>query len=518
MGPESIVLALAHLLLASTLLYLYSRLRLHLTRSKTKKAHGCLPPAQYKQWENVIGIQYFLKRIQVAKSDRLLQDGLNRYKQYGNTYSVSTMGSTIYLTIEPENVKAVLSTHFEDYILGSRLKAFGPLLGSGIFTTDGSQWQVRKYIRPVHVTTLANIPKHSRAMIRPTFKKAQLLDLSLIETHVQHLISHIPRKTTVDLQPLFFQLTIDSVTEFLLGESVNSLGTDVQTKSDDFGTQFDLAQDGLTTRFRLGPLRGLYRNKLFSQACRFCHSYVDQYVKRALDRRQRGTLDAEKENNVSYVFLDELAKETDDPLVLRNELMNILLAGRDTTASLLSNLFVILSKRPDLWKRLQEEVQGLQGKRPTYDTLRGLSFLRHLLNESLRLHPVIPGNGRESLRDTILPVGGGPDGKSPIFIPRGARVAYTVYAMHRREDIFGPDAEEFNPDRWHTIRPGWGYLPFNGGPRICAGQQYALTVAEYTIVRLVQTFTEIEDCGGQEWNGKIRLTMCSLDGTKVRLS
>ncbi|KAB8070020.1 cytochrome P450 [Aspergillus leporis] len=410
------------------------------------------------------------------------------------------MGSAIYLTIEPENVKAVLSTHFEDYILGTRLKAFGPLLGSGIFTTDGSQWQ------------------HSRVMIRHTFKKAQLLDLSLIETHVQHLISHIPRKTPIDLQPLFFQLTIDSVTEFLLGESVNSLSKEGQTKSEDFGTQFDLAQDGLTTRFRLGPLRGLYRNKQFSQACRFCHRYVDQYVKRALDRRQRGTLDVEKENNVSYVFLNELAKETNDPLVLRNELMNILLAGRDTTASLLSNLFVILSKRPDLWKRLQEEVQALQGKRPTYETLTGLTFLRHLLKESLRLHPVIPGNGRESLRDTILPVGGGPDGKSPIFIPRGARVAYTVYAMHRREDIFGPDAEEFNPDRWHTIRPGWGYLPFNGGPRICAGQQYALTVAEYTIVRIVRTFTEIEDCGGREWNGKIRLTMCSLDGTKVRLS
>ncbi|KAE8378007.1 cytochrome P450 alkane hydroxylase [Aspergillus bertholletiae] len=492
--------ALAHLLLAGILLYLYFRLHLYLTRSKIKRAHGCLPPVQYKQWENVIGIQYFLKRLQVAKTDRLLQDGLDRYKQYGNTYSVSMMGSTMFLTMEPENVKAILSTNFEDYVLGSRLKVFGPLLGSGIFTTDGSRWQ------------------HSRAMIRPTFKKAQLLDLSLIETHVQHLISHIPRKTPIDLQPLFFQLTIDSVTEFLLGESVNSLGKQDQPESNDFGAQFDLAQDGLSTRFRLGPLRGFYRKKQFSDACRFCHEYVDQYVQRALDRHRRGTLDVEKENNVSYVFLDELVKETNDPLVLRNELMNILLAGRDTTASLLSNLFVILSQRPDLWKRLQQEVQGLQGKQPTYETLRGLTFLRHLLNESLRLYPVVPTNGRDAAKDTILPVGGGPDGKSPIFVPRGARVAYTPYAMHRREDIFGADAEEFNPDRWYTIRPGWGYIPFNGGPRICAGQQYALTVAEYTVVRLVQTFTELEDCGGREWNGKIRLTMCSLHGTNVRLS
>lgn len=117
----------------------------------------------------------------------------------------------------------------------------------------------------------------------------------------------------------------------------------------------------------------------------------------------------------------------------------------------------------------------------------------------------------------MLPVGGGPDGKSPVFVAKGSRVAYTVYAMHRRKDIFGEDADEFNPDRWETIRPGWAYLPFNGGPRVCPGQQYALTVVSYTVVRLLQTFEEIEDREPRPWNGKPHLTMCSLHGTKVCL-
>lgn len=96
-------------------------------------------------------------------------------------------------------------------------------------------------------------------------------------------------------------------------------------------------------------------------------------------------------------------------------------------------------------------------------------------------------------------------------------VAYSVFGMHRRQDIYGPDADEFNPDRWEKLRPGWGYLPFNGGPRICVGQQYALTEAAYTVVRLMQNFSKIEDREPRPWNGRIHLTMSSLHGTKVVL-
>ena len=70
------------------------------------------------------------------------------------------------------------------------------------------------------------------------------------------------------------------------------------------------------------------------------------------------------------------------------------------------------------------------------------------------------------MRDTTLPVGGGADGKSPIFVKKGQQVNYQVYVMHRRKDIYGPDADEFKPERWETLRPSWQYLPFNGGPRI----------------------------------------------------
>jgi cytochrome P450 len=93
--------------------------------------------------------------------------------------------------------------------------------------------------------------------------------------------------------------------------------------------------------------------------------------------------------------------------------------------------------------------------------------------------------------------------------------------MHRRHDIYGPDADVFRPERWgpeENLRPGWGYLPFNGGPRICVGQQFALTEAGYTIVRLVQQFGSIEDRDGEEWKEQLSLTVCSARGVRVALS
>lgn len=96
------------------------------------------------------------------------------------------------------------------------------------------------------------------------------------------------------------------------------------------------------------------------------------------------------------------------------------------------------------------------------------TWLRH--SAALRLYPVVAGNTRCAEVDTVLPRGGGDDGQSPLFIPKGQAVQWSLYSMHRRKDLYGEDAEEFKPERWETLRPGWEYLPFNGGPRICIGR------------------------------------------------
>jgi cytochrome P450 len=89
---------------------------------------------------------------------------------------------------------------------------------------------------------------------------------------------------------------------------------------------------------------------------------------------------------------------------------------------------------------------------------------------------------RQALKDTILPKGGGRGGKAPIFVRKDEAVSYCVYAMQRRKDLYGEDANDFRPDRWDPdVADGpdlthinWGYLPFNGGPRICLGRMCSL--------------------------------------------
>jgi cytochrome P450 len=132
----------------------------------------------------------------------------------------------------------------------------------------------------------------------------------------------------------------------------------------------------------------------------------------------------------------------------------------------------------------------------------------------------VPRNEREALQDTVLPVGGGKDGLSPVFVPKGTVVSYNLYAMHRRTDFYGPDAEVFRPERWEDdkLRPRWGYLPFNGGPRICVGQRYALTEAGYVVVRMAQEFRELTSQDAGLWEESLTLTLSSRNGTKVCLT
>ncbi|KAF2267868.1 cytochrome P450 52A12 [Lojkania enalia] len=489
-------------------LILYTQLTQYLTRRRLEIENGCKPCPHVLNKDPFLGIDVLRQNIANAKKHAVLETAYNRFKSFNsNTFRSRMMRMPVIVTMEPENVKTILSLKFKDYSFGARKKAFTPLLGIGIFNSDGERWA------------------NSRHLLRPNFAKEQVADLAMLERHLKLLLRHVPRDgTTVDLQDLFFMMTIDTATEFLFNHSTNSLrfqGDAVEDANEDvvFSKAFTFAQADILTRLRLGPLDWFRSNKKGVDAIKICHAYVDKWVDDAVRWREERDLEKaagrEKEED-RYVFIHELAKQTNDKKRIREELVNVLLAGRDTTASLLSNMWFELAKRPDIYAKLRAEIERLDGRIPSYEELRNLKYLKWCINESLRLQPVVPGNSRFAIRDTILPLGGGANGKSPLFVPQGTLVSYIPYSMHRRTDYFGPDALEFRPERWETLRPGWEYLPFNGGPRICLGQQYALTEASYVTARLVQQFKAVEsrDANGI-WREGLTLTVCSLNGTKI---
>lgn len=84
-------------------------------------------------------------------------------------------------------------------------------------------------------------------------------------------------------------------------------------------------------------------------------------------------------------------------------------------------------------------------------------------------------NSRVAIRDTVLPVGGGSDGRKPIVVRKGERVTYSTYVMHRRADIWGEDVLEWKPERWEGRRLGWEFGGFSGGARVCIGREFFLS-------------------------------------------
>ena len=294
----------------------------------------------------------------------------------------------------------------------------------------------------------------------------------MFERHIHHLLALIPKSgETVDLQDLFCRLTIDSGTELLFGTSCNSLCEDENLdENSSFSKALDIAQGEMIIRDVLGPLMSRFLSqKRFKTSLKTVHDYIDSYVRKALATfKEQEELDTGESR---YIFLQELTKYTSDPIALRWETINVLIAGRDTTAVLLGNTWFILARRPDIWAKLKTEINKLDGKPPTYVQLRELKYVRWVLSETLRLYPVLPINARTARRDTTIPLGGGADGKSPVFVPEGSEVAWNTWSMHRRKDLYGEDADEFIPERWEHLRPTWEYLPFNGGPRICLGRE-----------------------------------------------
>lgn len=125
-----------------------------------------------------------------AKENRFLELVRSWHRAYGVTFKAEMVGRKVFFTVEPKNVQTVLALKFKDFELGEyRNRAMRPLLGFGIFSTDGSRWE------------------HSRALLRPNFTRNQITDINVYETHVRALVKRIPRDgSTVDMQDLFFRM------------------------------------------------------------------------------------------------------------------------------------------------------------------------------------------------------------------------------------------------------------------------------------------------------------------------
>ena len=207
------------------------------------------------------------------------------------------------------------NSNLADYCLGSRRGALFPFIGEGIFTQDGGPW------------------KHSRELLRRPFLKAHYQDLRGFAEPLEELVASLSSSSAgsvVDLQPLFFRFTLATTTALIFGQPLENFN---DAEKYDFASSFDHASMISSLRTRLMDFHWLYHPSRYSIACSNVKAYADGFVERALREMTEKTT---KRTSDSYNFAEDLCTEIDDPSLIRDQLVNVLLAGRDTTACLLS--------------------------------------------------------------------------------------------------------------------------------------------------------------------------------------
>ena len=486
------------------LLWLPKTAAQYIRRRRLIQKHGCKPPPGMQQMAGVFGLDLVLRSMRWLRESRQNASTQAQYVQYGPTYMSKVYNTTKIHTIDPRNLQAVFSTEFAKWgVQPLREFYFGPFIGRGILTTDGAFWE------------------HSRALIRPTFSRTQLADLSTFDVHMERLMKLIPKDGgNINLKPLFSRLALDSSTEFLFGESTATLLPTTALDVEAFLDAYNYGQIGIGRRMQTMQWNFLTRDPRFWRSCTVARDFVGKYVDNALSTIENSSAPMEKlAGKRGLVY--RIAEETQDRTDIVNQLLNIFLPAHDATAVALTNVFFSLARHPNVYAKLRDEVLAACGAdgEITFEDLKSFAYLRCVLNESFRLHPAIAQMNRVALCDTVLPVGGGDDGRSPIFAPKGTVMLTSFYALHRQNHLFGEDADRFRPERWETLRPtAWSYLPFGGGPRLCVGQQLGLAESGYAVAKIVQRFQRIENADPvlefvEEW----KITTDSKNGAKVRL-
>ena len=258
---------------------------------------------------------------------------------------------------------------------------------------------------------------------------------------------------------------------------------------------------GIARRRRSGRMQFLYAfDREWKRSYSKVHAFIDGHVTRVLKETAQkvGATDDSDETPDSdpptrFIVLYGMALAVRDPLQLRYQILNIFLAARDTTSILLGNALFQLARNPNVWTSLRNAVSEIDPQSLTFDVIQSLVLFRHVIFEVIRLQGPSGRIFRTALCNTVLPVGGGPDGRSAILVEKGTMIALNMWSLHHDKDLWGEDVNEFKPQRWVDRPLTSEFAPFFRGPRICPAQHRVLTQAAYVLVRLVQTFERVEN-------------------------
>ena len=389
---------------------------------------------------------------------------MKSWEQFGDVFRYQLGPWTFHLLSHPDHVRHVLQDNYRNYPRSFHYRLTKLVIGDGLVATEGEVW------------------RRQRRMVQPAFHEARVAALAgAMAQATEDMLGrweaarHAETGQPFDVSKEMIGLTLRIVGRTLLGVDLGG-ETDVMSPAITEALAYlDFRLNNLVTWPLFVPTA---RNLRFRRAMRTLDDVVYDIIRRRRDGADTGDL-----LSMLLAVRDEETGAAMTDLEVRNQVMTFIGAGHETTATALAWTWYLLSKHPEVERRLREEVIDVLGDRtPTAADARRLSLTRRCFEEAMRLYPPVFGVVRGVVADDEI---GG------YRIAAGTSVILCQYVTHRHPAAW-EDPERFDPDRFlperAARRPKFAYFPFLGGPHHCVGSDFATMEGAIILAMVVRRY------------------------------
>lgn len=384
---------------------------------------------------------------------------ISTHRKYGDTARFRFLKFPVYFFNRPSLIEEILITQSAKFIKSADLREGNRVLGNGLLTSEGEFW------------------RRQRKLAQPAFHRERVMAYAPVMTgYAEQMLDTWSDGETREIRAEMMQLTLKIAARTLFGadleaDTVRIIGESLAAAI----RQFDAR---VKTGFLLPsnwPTPGNIRS-------RKAVDRLDEVLYRIIDQRRSGHAETEDLLSMLLSARDDSGAGMDSKQ-LRDEVMTLLLAGHETTATTLAWTFYLLAQNPRAESELLAELRAVTpGRVPTYEDLPKLRFTEAVVRESLRLYPPAWAMGRQAVEDCAI---GGYE------VPRNTTIYMSQWVVHRDARYF-EEPEQFRPERWmdslQKTLPRFAYFPFGGGPRVCIGASFAMMEATVLLAAIASRF------------------------------
>ena len=373
--------------------------------------HGRIPPGPQEKYETTEDLLVWMSR---------------QFRIFGDIYKASVYGTSAYVIRDVEFAHHVLVENWQNYVKGQLTGRVALLLGDGLMVSEGELW------------------KRQRRMIQPAFNHESIKALAKLMTAVNSRLlrkwqTAARRNESVNITHDVSGMALEVVLRFILDDDYEQVGF-----------HFDLLSQEKA------------RDMAFARSFRTLGKIILQVI----DRRRQDPAMSTGALGMLMQARDPQSGQLMQDRQLLDEILTLIVAGHETTASTLNWTWYLISQHPEVEQRLSNELNDLTTF-SEFDDLPRFLYTRQIIDETMRLYPAGWLLNRKALHDDHL---------GEYFVPAGTEIYVPPYFIQRHPDVW-EEPDRFNPDRFRPDnskhRHRLATIPFSAGPRNCIGALFA---------------------------------------------